>query len=315
MYPAIHPPPKEDRGFLAHGVLKLGDKEIKIALNNSSAAKELIGALPHELTIEKLNENEKISYLPNKLKNIEPKGYAPKVGDACYYIPWGNICIFMKDYKYSDDLICLGQVTEGMDIVTGQEGKFTVQVEKQNKHKVLIAYFSWANNTKVTNPKDVDIDASTSASVLVPGNLEKIATVIHNKVGGDVFPIVTVEPYDSDYNKCLNRADKERKQDLRPALTKKVDNIQDYDIIFLGYPNWWGSVPQALYTFIDENDLSNKTIIPFCGHGTGGLGTSEIDLEEHLSKSSKTTKAIGIYRSDTDKAQPKVEAWLKGLGY
>lgn len=294
--------------------LQLQDKQVKVELNNSTAAQELYQNLPQEMKFESFNENEKISYLPQKLKNLGKRGHAPKVGDLCYYIPWGNLCVFMKDYKYTDDLICVGQVTSNLETITSQNGNFTMEVVKPHS-KILVAYFTWADNTQVANPQAVDVDASTSASVLAPGNVAKIASWIQEGTQADTFSIVTVNPYDSDYNKCLEQADRERKTDARPALTRKVQNMQDYDVVFLGYPNWWGSVPYALYTFIQENDLSGKKIIPFCGHGTGGMGTSIEDLKAHLPQSATVEKAIGVYRPDTDKARPKVEAWLKNLGY
>lgn len=181
--------------------------------------------------------------------------------------------------------------------------------------KVLIAYFTWADNTQVANPQSVNVDASTSASVLAPGNVAKIAGWIQTRTGGDIFSIITVNPYDSDYSKCLARANQERKADARPALTKKVSNLDKYDTVFLGYPNLYSSVPQAMYTFIQENNLEGKKIIPFCGHGTGGLGSSIVDLKQHLPQNVTMEKAIGVYRPDTDKSRPDIEAWLTALGY
>lgn len=104
--------------------------------------------------------------------------------------------------------------------------------------KILIAYFTWADNTQVENPEAVDVDATTSASVLVPGNAAKIAEWIQERTGGVLFSIVVAEPYFSDYDECLNRAADEKARNERPELVRHVDNMEQYDTVFLSFPNW-----------------------------------------------------------------------------
>lgn len=135
---------------------------------------------------------------------------------------------------------------------------------------ILIAYFTRAENTHVENPEAVDVDAATSASVLPPGNMAKMAGWIHERVGGDLFSIVVTEPYS-----------------------------EDYAVIFLGFPNWWYTALMAVFSFIEEYDLSGKTVIPLCAHGTGGLASSVKDITEAL----------------PDSAQPVINEWLDSLGY
>jgi flavodoxin len=190
----------------------------------------------------------------------------------------------------------------------------TVQPES-NETKILIAYFTWAENTHVENPAAVDVDAVTSASVLPPGNTAKMASWIQERVGGDLFSIVVTEPYSSNYDDCLDRAADEKAENARPELVNHVENMDDYDTIFLGYPNWWYTVPMALFTFLEEYDFSGKTVIPFCAHGTGGLASSVRDITAALPDSSEVLETIGVYRPDTDSAQPKINEWLEGLGY
>lgn len=100
---------------------------------------------------------------------------------------------------------------------------------------ILIAYFTWAENTHVENPEAVDVDATTSASVLLPGNTAKMANWIRERVGGDLFSIVVEEPYSDDYDECLDRAADEKAENARPGLVYHVENMQEYDVIFLGY--------------------------------------------------------------------------------
>ncbi|MDC7288700.1 hypothetical protein NXH76_12890 [Blautia schinkii] len=107
---------------------------------------------------------------------------------------------------------------------------------KSNGQNILIAYFTWADNTHVENPEEVDVDATTSASVLPPGNAARLAGWIQKEVGGDVFSIQVEEPYSSDYDECLNRAADEKAENARPALSGHVENMSQYDVIFLGFP-------------------------------------------------------------------------------
>lgn len=194
---------------------------------------------------------------------------------------------------------------------TGLEGEKDTASGSSN---ILIAYFTWAENTLVENPDAVDVDAVTSASVLPPGNTAKLAGWIQEATGGDLFSIITVESYPSDYDECLDQAIKEHDNNERPGLIAQVENIEDYDVVFLGYPNWWYSCPMAILAFIEENDLSGKTIIPFCAHGTGGLAGSVRDFTAVLPEDCTVLEAFGSYRPEVDYAQPKINEWLAKLG-
>ena len=183
------------------------------------------------------------------------------------------------------------------------------------QNKILIAYFTWSDNTIVENPDSIDVDAETSASVLSPGNAELIANWIAEKTGGDLFSIKTQNKYSSDYDECLNQARKERDNNERPVLVGRVNNIDDYDVIFLGFPNWWYTCPMAVFTFVESYDLSGKTIIPFCTHGTGGLSRTIRDLKNLLPADCEVLEAIGVYRPEVKNSKNKVLDWLKKLGY
>ena len=183
------------------------------------------------------------------------------------------------------------------------------------QNKILIAYFTWSDNTVVENPDSIDVDAETSASVLSPGNAELIANWIAEETGGDLFSIKTQNKYSSDYDECLNQARKERDNNERPALVGRVNNIDDYDVIFLGFPNWWYTCPMAVFTFIESYDLSGKTIIPFCTHGTGGLSRTIRDLKNLLPENCEVLEPIGVYRPEVKNSKSKVLDWLRNLGY
>lgn len=183
------------------------------------------------------------------------------------------------------------------------------------QNKILIAYFTWSDNTVVENPNSIDVDAETSASVLSPGNAELIANWIAEETGGDLFSIKTQNKYSSDYDECLNQARKERDNNERPALVGRVNNIDDYDVIFLGFPNWWYTCPMAVFTFVESYDLEGKTIIPFCTHGTGGLSRTIRDLKNLLPDNCEVLEPIGVYRPEVKNSKSRVLDWLRKLGY
>lgn len=197
----------------------------------------------------------------------------------------------------------------------------TNEEEPLNDHEtsqehILIAYFSWADNTVVeVDGNYSDVDAVTSASVVAPGNAARLAQWIQEYVGGDLFPIVVTEPYPDDYDECLDRAADEKAENARPELANHLDNIDDYDIIFLGFPNWWYTAPMAVFSFIEEYDLSDKTIVPFCTHGTGGLASCIRDITTALPDSAEVLEPLGVYREDIEQAQSEVNEWLLNLGF
>ena len=135
---------------------------------------------------------------------------------------------------------------------------------------ILVAYFSWADNAVLAE----DVDVVTSPSVVAPGNVQQLAGWVREETGGDLFPIRVTDPYPSDWDDCLARANEERGADARPELMENVEDLDQYGTVFLGYPNWWYGVPMALLTFLEQNDLSGKDVYLFCSHGTGGLARS-----------------------------------------
>lgn len=206
-------------------------------------------------------------------------------------------------------------ITNQMPSVQNSPTAEPVRADAEDTSKILIAYYTWADNTYVEHPERVDVDAVTSASVLPPGNTGRVASRIQEITGGDIFQIKVKEQYSSNYEECLERVINEYDADARPELTDYVNNIDDYDVIFLGFPNWWYSCPMAILTFIDEHDLSGKTIIPFCAHGTGGYSDSVRDMSKELPESCTVLKPFGVYRPNVATAQPDIDAWLNELGF
>ena len=112
------------------------------------------------------------------------------------------------------------------------------------------------------------------------GNTESVAERIAERTGADVFEIVTVQDYPEDYNELLDFARNEQRENARPELAEHIEDMDIYDVIFLGYPNWWGDMPMPLYSFLDEYDLSGKTIMPFVTSGGSGFSRTIRSIED-----------------------------------
>lgn len=196
---------------------------------------------------------------------------------------------------------------------------------------ILIAYFTWADNTIVEDEQQAlnsalshyesmgddisEVDALSSASILSPGNSARIAQWIQEEVGGDLFSIQTKEKYPSDYESCLEKASNELANNDRQILSTHVENMDSYSTIFLGFPNWWYTIPMAVHSFIEEYDLEGKTIIPFVTHGTGGLSRTIQDLQNALPDNTTVLEPIGISRSDILDSKSTIQSWLQQLGF
>lgn len=178
--------------------------------------------------------------------------------------------------------------------------------EPDNTGKILVAYFSWADNALTD-----DIDAMTSPSVAVPGNVAQLASWIGEETGGELFPIQVKEPYPSDWDGCLDRANKEKGDGTHPALRAKVENMEDYDTVYLGFPNWWYSCPMAIFSFLEENDLRGKQIYLFCSHGTGGLAGSVKDISAAIPDADISDDVFDVYEEDAPSARDEIVEWIK----
>ena len=188
----------------------------------------------------------------------------------------------------------------------------TEQPSNAQESGVLVAYFSWADNAVI----DGEVDAVASTSVTAPGNVQQLAQWVSERTGGALFSIQVTEPYSSDWDACLERANQERAEDARPELTASVEQLERYDTVFLGYPNWWYGVPMALLSFLEENDLSDKQVYLFCSHGTGGLASSVEQIDEALPDSTALSENIfDVYEEDAASSQQDILAWLEELGY
>ncbi len=144
------------------------------------------------------------------------------------------------------------------------------------------------------------------------GNTREIANQIHKSVGGVIFEIQAVNFYPDDYEELKKQAKQELVSGYKPALKTKVENIKSYDLVFIGYPIWWGTFPAPVRTFLSEYDLSGKIIVPFCTHAGGGLGQSITDISKLCPKST-LLDGVAIWGRDVKGAQNEVSGWLRKI--
>jgi len=166
--------------------------------------------------------------------------------------------------------------------------------------KCLVAYFSRPGDNYVGG-KIVNLPI---------GNTEIAAKMIQQKIGCDLFRIEPVRAYPKDYTETTEVAKEELRAKARPQIASQVENIASYDLIFLGYPNWWGTMPMPVFTFLEGYNLSSKTIAPFCTHEGSGLGHSVTDLR-NTCKESTILDGLAIRGGDVKHAQNDVDEWIR----
>jgi flavodoxin len=168
--------------------------------------------------------------------------------------------------------------------------------------------------------KKNDVEALSSSStkkILVAyfshsGNTREIANQIQKSVGGDIFEIQSAKPYPGNYDAVLKQAKQELESKYKPVLKIKIENIESYDVVFIGYPNWWSTFPAPVRTFLSQNDFSGKIIIPFCTYGGSGIGRSVTDIST-LCPNSTLLVGFAILGKDVKTAQNKVSEWLREI--
>ncbi|MBS5216482.1 MAG: flavodoxin [Clostridiales bacterium] len=187
-----------------------------------------------------------------------------------------------------------------------------VQNNTDNEN-ILIAYFSVPENV------DTDgIDANSGASIVVKnkdvlGNMQYMAMTIQEAIGGELFRIETTEEYPLEHETLVNQAKEEQNEDARPELATHIENVEQYNIIFLGYPNWWGDMPQPLYTFLEEYDFSGKTIIPFNSHGGSGFSNTIEEIKKLQPNATVKDDGLSISRNDVADSEQEITDWAKGF--
>ena len=179
-----------------------------------------------------------------------------------------------------------------------------------------------SGNTNESQDATNDQTTTEDSNILIAyfsktGNTEAIAQEIQSLTNGTLVEIETVEPYPDSYSETVDIAESEKEANARPEISTTVDNMDQYDTIFIGYPIWWYTYPQVILTFFDNYDLTGKTIVPFVTHGGSGMSGTEDDMREYLSDKDVTVlDGLAVSRNDIEEDQSQtVTNWLEELGF
>ena len=165
----------------------------------------------------------------------------------------------------------------------------------------LIAFFSRRDENYVNGViKNLEI-----------GNTEVAAGMIQKFTGADVFQIEPVQPYAKGYNECIAEAQADQRRDARPELKCWLESIEKYDIIYLGFPNYWGTMPMAVFTFLEHYDFTGKTIRPFCTHEGSGMGSSVRDIKR-LCPGAEVEAGLALHGGSIQRAEKDIQSWVQG---
>lgn len=164
------------------------------------------------------------------------------------------------------------------------------KTDADSKSTVLIAYFSWSGNTR------------------------QLAEVIQEQTEGDLFEIIPETPYTDDINELSGIALQEQRDNIRPEIRSVVEDMSQYDIVFIGFPNWWNNMPMPVFTFLEEYDFSGKTVIPFTTYGNGVWGKSVNSIQDTLANAT-ILDGLAIQEHELQDASTEVSEWLQGLGF
>lgn len=187
-------------------------------------------------------------------------------------------------------------------------------LEEIGNGNILIAYFTYGENAELAS----EVDASATASIQifngeVTGNTGVMAHMIAEASGGDLFSIRTAEPYPDSYEGTIDAGEAEKNNDVRPELSTHIENLEQYDTVFVGFPNWWYGMPMVMYSFFDEYDFSGKTVIPFCTSG-GSAFSNAIDEIRGMEPDATVLDGLHIGGSSVSGAESRVNEWVTELG-
>ena len=207
-----------------------------------------------------------------------------------------------------------GQEYESESTVTQAEGASESQSgdAAESDSNILVAYFTAAENSGV--------DAVSSASVTMIddepyGVSQAVANMIAEETGGDLFSIQTNVVYPADINELIDYVAEEQDEGVMPELTTHIENLDDYDTIFIGFPIWWYDMPQVMYSFFDEYDFSGKTIIPFTVHNGSRLSGTPATIQELEPDAVVIEDGFSVSQGSAADAAADVAKWLDGLEY
>ena len=190
----------------------------------------------------------------------------------------------------------------------------TAESGNNQESKILVAYFSYGENAQF--PDDIDASASASIQLLngkVTGNTGLVADYIVKATGADTFSIITKEKYPSTYNETIDVGQAEKNNNVKPEIANHIDNFDEYDTVFVGFPNWWYGMPMVMQSFFDEYDFSGKTIIPFCTSGGSAFSDAISEMKSLEPNATVVDDGLHIGASSASSAENQVKNWVDGL--
>lgn len=188
-----------------------------------------------------------------------------------------------------------------------------LQTQQSDMEKAIVVYFSMPETTDPNNMTKAEADSTVIIDGEVLGNTQYAATIIQDNTGADMFRIEPKTPYPTDHDTLVAQAKKEKENNLRPEIKNHIEDISQYNTIFLGYPTWWSDMPMILYSFLDEYDFSGKTIIPFNTHGGSGFANTIETISELEPNATVNENGFTVSRDDVQEAENDMIAWLNGL--
>lgn len=142
------------------------------------------------------------------------------------------------------------------------------------------------------------------------GNTEVAANILHRLTGAELFQLLPVQEYSKDYNECIGQAQADQRRGARPELKVYPESLDGYDTVYLGYPNYWGTMPMAVFTFLEHFDFTGKVILPFCTHEGSGMGHSEVDIKR-LCPTAEVKKGLALRGGRIQYSEPEIRKWLE----
>lgn len=209
---------------------------------------------------------------------------------------------------------------------TGNNGEESTIPEPSTTEAPVVETESESETEESTLPADTSEEATESETELEDmavtgvvvyfswsGNTEAVAAEIQNQTGADTFRLVPAEPYTDDYDALLDIAQEEQRNGARPAISGSIENFDSYEVVYLGFPNWWGDMPMILYSFLDDYDLSGKTIVPFVTSGGSGFSNT-IRTIESMEPDAEVLDGLSLGSSQAENPGDAVANWPSGLG-
>ena len=179
--------------------------------------------------------------------------------------------------------------------------------------KTLVVYFSVPETDDPNNMTQDEENSTVVVDGQVLGNTQYVAQLIGEYTGGDVFRLEPVDEYPTNHENLLQRAADEMRSDARPEIKDTIENFDEYDVIYVGYPIWNSDLPPIINTFLEQYNFDGKTVVPFCTHGGSGLSGTPRTIADKLPNSTVITNGFSLSRTNMESAPSEVESWLQEI--